>query len=326
MNKSLSAIAIAVAVVAIAGCTTPPPPPTARRTVGLSLKEAEAIVAAFEAKQVAPQKAMAATDVATALAVLKADRLDAFPGAVAFLAKQEGYDALALRAQLELAWGEAELTVAEVLAQTASQLEQNLRGQELRKNPSAADKASIAAESERIALYRETDEALRLLAAEHVGLGAEDAGVVITQKPDDYVGYRIAADAARMRNHWTEFTENVKKVEAAKPDSNGLKFLRGVEAYMRDGDSREAAGHFREALAGDPAFVRAQAQLVLVAANIFDQYKELQALKAMAPDHQIVRWAGPGIEQAHAAAKERQQAIQNAVNSRPTAATNPLAR
>jgi len=257
---------------------------------------------------------------------LKADRLDAFPGAVAFLAKQEGYDALALRAQLELAWGEAELTVAEVLAQTASQLEQNLRGQELRKNPSAADKASIAAESERIALYRETDEALRLLAAEHVGLGAEDAGVVITQKPDDYVGYRIAADAARMRNHWTEFTENVKKVEAAKPDSNGLKFLRGVEAYMRDGDSREAAGHFREALAGDPAFVRAQAQLVLVAANIFDQYKELQALKAMAPDHQIVRWAGPGIEQAHAAAKERQQAIQNAVNSRPTAATNPLAR
>lgn len=325
MNKIFIVAAI---VAAVAGCTTPAPAAqSGRRTVGLSLKEAQAIVDAFESKQVAPQKAMATpTDVTGALAVLKADRIDAFPGAVAFLSKQEGYDALALRAQIELAWGEAELTVAEVLAQTASQLEQNLRGWEVRKNLTADDKAKIEAEAERIALYRETDEALRLLAAEHVGIGAEDADKAIGQKPDDYVGYRIAADAARLRNHWTEFTDNVKKVEAAKPDSNGLKFLRGVEAYMRDGDAREAAGHFREALAGDPEFVRAQAQLVLVSANIFEQHKELLALKALAPDHQIVRWAGPGIENAWAAAKERQEAIQNAANLRPTAPANPLAK
>lgn len=324
MIKALSAVAV---VAALAACSTPQAAPqnSGRRTVGLSLKEAQGIVAAFEAKQVAPQKAIGApADTKAALEVLKTDRIDAFPAAVDYLGKQEGYDALALKAQIELAWGEAELTVAEVLAQTASTLEQNLRGWEVRKNLSEADQQKIAAERDRIAIYRETDEALRLLAAEHVGQGAEDADKAIGQKPDDYVGYRIAADAARLRNQWPEFTENVKKVEAQNPDSNGLKFLRGVEAYMRDGDAHEAATHFRDALAGDPAFVRAQAQLVLVAPNIFEQHKELLALKAMAPDHQIVRWAGPGIENAFAAAKERQQAIQNAINARPTTATNPL--
>lgn len=323
MKKLLSAVALAAALV---GCTTSSPPETAsRRTVGLSLKEAQALVVAFEQKQVAPQKAIAApTDVAAALEILKSDRIDAFPGAVAFLKDKEGYDALALKAQLELAWGEAELTVAEVMAQTASKLEHDLRGYEARRNLSDADKSRIAADRERIALYRETDEALRLLAAEHVGDGADDAAKVIAQKPDDYVGYRIAADAARLRNHWSEFTEMVKKVEAAKPDSNGLKFLRGVEAYMRDGDASEASKHFKDALSGDPGFVRAQAQLVLVSANIFAQHTELQALKAIAPDHQIVRWAGPGIEAAHEAAKERQMAIQSALSNRPTSPTNTL--
>ncbi len=332
MTKLFARLSLAVAVstfaAAVVGCASAQPTAqgsSGRRTVGLSLKEAQQIVAGFESKQVPPQKAVGVPgDTKAALEILKSDRIDAFPAAVAWLGKQEGYDALALKAQVELAWGEAELTVAEVLSHTASQLEQNLRGWEVRKSLSDADKAKIQAERERIAVYRETDEALRLLAAEHVGQGAEDAEKAIGQKPDDYVGYRIAADAARLRNQWPEFTANVKKVEAQNPDSNGLKFLRGVEAYMRDGDSREAATHFRDALAGDPAFVRAQAQLVLVSPNIFEQHKELMALQGMAPDHQIVRWAGPGIENAHTAAKERQAAIQQAITNRPNAATNTI--
>ncbi|MDP2343400.1 MAG: hypothetical protein Q8O67_20750 [Deltaproteobacteria bacterium] len=330
--KKLAALALvsAVVVVALTSCTTPPATPdTSRRSTGLTLAEAKTVVTAFESRQVAPQKAIAASaDLKAALDVLKTDRIDAFPATVGWLETQSGYDALALKAQILLAWGEAELTVAEVMAQTATQLEQNLRGWEVRKNLSDADKKKIASEKERIDIYRETDEALRLLAAEHVGQGAEDADKVIGEKPGDYVGYRIAADAARLRNQWTDFTANVAKVEAAKPDSNGLKFLRGVEAYMRDGDAREAAQHFREALAADPEFVRAQAQLVLVAPNVFEQHKELMSLKKIAPDHQIVRWAGPGIELAHTAARERQQAIQNAITSRPSggttnSATNP---
>ena len=71
---------------------------------------------------------------------------------------------------------------------------------------------------------------------------------------------------------------------------------------------------------------RAQAQLVLVAPNVFEQHKELLALKAIAPDHQIVRWAGPGIENAWASARERQQAIQQAVGAAPSSSTDALER
>ena len=304
--------------------TTPKAAASTLRTAGLTLAEAQVVVDFFESQQVAPQRSLGTPgDLQGALLVLKSDRIDGFPAAVTFLGSQEGFDALALKAQIELVWGEAELTVAEVLAQTATALEKNLRGFEQRKHLSVDDSTKVNGERARILSYRKTDEALRLLAAEHVGHGAEDADRVIAEKPGDYIGYRIAADAARLRNEWPEFTANVDKVEAAKPDSNGLKFLRGVEAYMRDGDAREAAQHFRDALLGDPSFVRAQAQLVLVAANVFEQHKELLKLKELAPDHQIVRWAGPGIELAHTAARARQLAIQNAIRSRSGPGTTP---
>jgi len=321
------ALALALALSLVDGCASAPPAgaPVFRRNVGLTEEQAQAIVAAFEARQVAPGKALAPpTDLKAALEALKTDRIDGFPASVAFLQTQTGYEATSLTAQTLLAWGEAELVVAEVLARTAALLEQDVRAVELRRRKTDADKKWLAEERARIDLFRETDEALRILAAEHVAGGAELAEKAVAEKPSDYVGYRIAADAARLRNDWATFTDSVTKVQAANPDSNGLRFLRGVEAFSRDGDAREAGQHFREALQHDPNFVRAQAQLVLVAPTVFDQHKELQALKAVAPDHQIVRWAGPGIEAAHAGAIERQRTIQNAITNRPQAPTNSI--
>jgi hypothetical protein len=325
--KKLPAALAALALSLPVGCasTTPAAEAPYRRNAGMTEEQAQTLVAAFEKRQVAPGKAIAApTDLKSALDVLKADRIDAFPASVAFLKSQSGYDALSLTAQTLLAWGEAELVVAEVLARTAGLIEQDVRAVELRRRKTDADKKFIADERARIDLFRETDEALRILAAEHVASGAELAEKAVAEKPTDYVGYRIAADAARLRNDWPTFTDNVTRVQAANPDSNGLRFLRGVEAFSRDGHAREAATHFREALQHDPVFVRAQAQLVLVAPNIFEQHKELMALKAMAADHQLVRWAGPGIEAAHAAAIERQRAIQNAITNRPQSLTNAI--
>jgi tetratricopeptide (TPR) repeat protein len=282
----------------------------------MSLREATALVESFESKQVpASRKPPAPTTMEESLAVLKSDRLDLFPGSVAFLSSQTTPEATALKAQTLLAWGEAELTVAEVLATTADRLDQNVRALQVRKL-SEADSAKLDAERARVQLYRDTDQALRLLAAEHVAAGVEDAQKIIDAKPDDYVGYRISADAHRLRNEWKEFSDDVAKVEEKNPDSNGLIFLRGVAAQMRDGDANEAIKLYRQALENDPQFVRAQAQLVLVQTNVFEQKKELEKLKAIAPDHQIVRWAGPGIEQAFEEAQERQAAIQNALGGR----------
>lgn len=283
----------------------------------MSLREATKLVETFEARQVpAQQKPGAPASVQDAVSALKADRLDLFQGAASYLASQSSPEAQALHAQILLAWGEAELTVAEVLANTADRLDEGVRALQVRR-PSEADAAKLESEQARVQLYRDTDQALRLLAAEHVAAGVEEAQKVIAAKPDDYTGYRIAADAHRLRNEWKEFSEMVAKVEEKNPDSNGLIFLRGVAAQMRDGDAKEAAKFYREALEKDPGFIRAQAQLVLVQKNVFEQKTELDKLKVIAPDHQIVRWAGPGIQQAYEDAVQRQAAVQNALQGRP---------
>lgn len=311
-------VGVAVAV----ACATATP---ARRA--LHLDEAKAMVQAFEATLVPPSRVVPVEPGAPgALAALKSDRLDAFPGAVERLTSAPDADldieTLALRAQLLLAWGEAELTVAEVLARTALSLETTVRALELRRKPSADEAVMLTSARERIAHYRDIDEALRLLAAEHVDEGHRAAEQVIGLAPDNYVGYRVAADAARLRHQWSRFGELVARIEAHNPDSNGLRFLRGVAAWMRDGDAVAAAGHFRSALQADPAFLRAQAQLVLVAPTIIDQHAELQSLKAMSPDHQLVRWAGPGIEAAWQAAIERQKQIDAAMGA-PSSSSPP---
>lgn len=298
-------------------------PATQPRRVGLSLAEATALVQAFEAKQVPAQKKLPApTSMAEALAVLKSDRIDAFPDAVAWLSGQPGAEAQALKAQILLAWGEAELTVAEVLADTAVRLDDGVKSLQLRKSTPEV-KALIDGERARVQLYRDTDEALRMLAAEHVAAGVDEAAKYVKDKPDDYVGYRVAADAHRLRDEWQEFAANVAKVEERNPESNGLVFLRGVAAEFRDDDPTEAIKLFKQAVATDPQFIRAQAQLVLVTPSIFEQYKELQKLRELAPDHQLVRWAGPGIEDAHKHAITRQQNIQNTLNLRPTGPVRP---
>ena len=296
----------------VSACATSQPAQdvAASRTVGLSMGEAVAIVQGFEANLGAVQAAAPPiTDMAGALAVLKADRLDQFPSSVAWLAAQEGDEALAVKAQTLLAWGEAELTVGAILSETANALEHDLRAAALKK-------LDTAALHKRITMYRDTDQALRILAAEHVAQGFDDAQKLITKNPNDYRGFRIAADAYRLRNDWKDFNEMVQKVEAANPESNGLLFLKGVQAYLKDGDAAAASNQFRTALKNDPQFVRAQVQLVLVAPSLGQRYDELQALKKLSPDHQLVRWAGPGIEEAWASMQARMKAIQTVATNR----------
>jgi hypothetical protein len=221
MRSSLLRLLTALLVAAVVACTTTPPP---RR--GLHLDEARALVAAFEASLVPPQQVVQLEPgKAGALAALKTDRLDAFPTAVEQLGPAGGeldLESQALRAQLHLAWGEAELTVAEVLARTALSLETTVRALEVRKTENTDELAMLQRARERITHYREVDEALRLLAAEHVDMGHREAEQIIERDPDNYLGYRVAADAARLRHQWQRFGDLLTRIEAHNPDSNGL--------------------------------------------------------------------------------------------------------
>ena len=271
----------------------------------LTLTSAAEIVANFE-RSLVPTRARLAPPASDEdiLAVLKADRLDAFADAIAFLKGRDDVEGLAFRAQLLLAEAEAELVLAELLARTAARLDDASSVMMVRSATSplnAAEREQLVSLQEQVQHYRETDEALRLLAVEHVSKGHRAAEKLMEAHPDSYLGYRIAADAARLRNQWPRFEEYVRLVEARNPESNGLRFLRGTQAWGQNGDAVAAGAFFREALAHDGEFVRAQAQLVLVTVSLKEQHEALQALRRLSPDHQVVRWAGPGIEAAVAA-------------------------
>ncbi len=262
--------------------------------------QANEIVAAFEAQQALASKPLPApTTSEEALALLKSDRLDAFAAVVAFIDARAGakrddatvYADISLTAQVQLAWGEAELMVAEILARNATALEASVL---VREHAGATDVA-LATDRALVADWRRTDEALRLLAVDHVATGARNADGAVGLRPDDYMGYRVAADAARLTNRWSRFEEFVARVEAVQPDSNGLRFLRGVQAWSQQSDAEVAVFQLRDAVDHDPDFIRALAWIVVVSPRGAAQQAALRDLAAASPDHQIVRWAGPGI-------------------------------
>jgi len=315
-RRSLAAVLAAVPLLGgpLTACvtSTAPAAKVQPRTVGLTLDEAKAIVAEFESKQLELSKAdplrePKSTD--DVLKILKADQIDLFPAGIAFAAKQQGdVKAEALHAQIELAWGEALQILADVFVDASGQMKAALRSMEMRaatgvlseKLQARFDKLKeVSAKSDLVA------EALTKLAAEHVGAGARLAQDLIKKLPDDYVGYRVAADYYRLRSEWDVFDTMVAKIESTNPDSNGLVFLRAAALLHRDQEPAKAAELFRKALVTDPRFVRAQAQLVLSGQSVKETFREYQALRALNPNHQIVVWAGEAIITAFEAQRPR---------------------
>jgi predicted Zn-dependent protease len=138
------------------------------------------------------------------------------------------------------------------------------------------------------------------VAAEHVAKGAVLARRLIASAPDDYVGYRLAADYYRMRGNWSQFDEMLKKLETKNPTSNGLVFLRAMDEIQRAGRTASGQELLRQALQKDPKFVRAQSELVMAAGSLDERVKELKALEKLNPRHQLVLWVGPVLDAAYA--------------------------
>jgi len=146
------------------------------------------------------------------------------------------------------------------------------------------------------AAMTEVSEALMAMAEHRYAIGKALAEKVIAAAPDSYLGYRVAADYHRLQHQWEAFDQMVAKIEATNPDSNGLLFLRGAAAAQRDFDFRAASEFYRQALQRDPQFIRAQMALMLGQSEIAAVHAELQKLKALNPDHYLVRWTGAAIE------------------------------
>lgn len=304
-------VAAVCLMMALAGCRTAAPAQAARRPVGLTIEEARELVADLEARQAAEsvgEPLCEPKSLDDVLEILKRDQIDLFPKGIAYASKQEGARAEALRAQIELAWGEAQSILAEVFADTSGQLDRAVRALEIR----VASGEATSRQQDRLLALAELSvrstvlaEALNRLAAEHVGAGARLAKELIARNPSDYLGYRVAADYYRLREDWPAFETLLRKIEETNPDSNGLVFLRGAAALGRDRNPEEAQKQLRLALEKDPKFTRAQAQLVLSKTGARDTYAEYQRLRALNPHHQIVIWAGEAITTAFEAQRAR---------------------
>ena len=213
-------------------------------------------------------------------AILKRDNLGLFQLGVLKASEYETPRSMALRAQIELAWGEAQDVLAEMFLKTATVcqslarvVEDDSKSRDLRKTMA-------------VSLMRAG--ALNRVSQMHVENGTNLALHLLETAKDDYVGYRIAADYLRMNRSWAEFDQTIEKIKELNPDSNGLRFQQAVSAKVRDRDFESARKFLNEALERDPDFVRARIQLMMVQASIADTSAQLKLLTEISPKHQLV--------------------------------------
>jgi tetratricopeptide (TPR) repeat protein len=295
-------IGCAIALVACAGNQSAVGNSVSR--AGLSVADANRIIAAFQdAQKGADASTVEVKSLDDVLSVLKSDNIDNFPAAAKFLAGQQSNEALALSAQLQLAWGEAQQILGELLSRAEQNLNrqrQKLEGKEISGSGLKEDDLKTLEQLQKtLGQIDQVVLSLERVARQHFTEGGALARQLIEKAPTDYHGYRVIADYYHLIGDWENFDKAIAQLEATNASSIGLLFARGMEQLDRFGDTRKAADFFKKALERDPDFMRAEVQLLLLQQDIPDAYRQYQALMKRSPQHQIVRWAGPVITRSY---------------------------
>ncbi len=251
------------------------------------------------------------TSMAQVLEIIRGDRLPEFEEARRFASGRQGPEALTLRSYLDLSYAGALLTAASILderrRQGLTELRQLNQARPL-EDPNSAEKDQqrIAALKAKTADLRKVVRALRVLSEEPLRSGADLAEQAIRQDPKAQLAYLARANYFRLRGRWLEFDQMMGFADAEPGNPPVRTFLRAMEAFERYVDPARCEQLLKETLAKSPDFVRAQANLVLVDQGAEEKYEELQRLKAMSPNHLVVRLAGPMIEGEYQTYKELQ--------------------
>lgn len=268
----------------------------------LTTAEANNIVNIFEGKAQLTDAAdplLAPKSLDEVLEILRRDEIRLFKNGVAFAKNEGSLRGKALAAQIELAWGENQHILADVLQKATWHIEEAQSLLERRVGRGiATDKEKLRLKQLKSTLgdTRDVARALNRLGDEHLQQGLALTKEVAGQAPDDYVSYRLLADYYRIQEDWPAFDKAVAKLQEKNPDSTGLMFARGLEAVHRENNWQKGAGFLRDALKKDPKFARAQAVLVVIQQDTQLAYKEFQALRAISPNHQLVALLGNAIQ------------------------------
>jgi hypothetical protein len=254
------------------------------------------------------------TSMAQVLEIIRGDRLPEFEEARRFAAGRQGAEALTLRAYLDLSYAGALMTAAWILERQQRQGLTELRQlQQSRPFLDAAaaekDKARAAKLQAKTADLRKVVRALRVLSEAPLRSGNDLAEQAIRQDPKAQLAYLANANYFRLRGQWLEFDRMMRYADEGGEDPPVRTFLRAMEAFERYVDPARCEKLLKETLAKRPDFVRAQANLVLVDEGSTAKYEELQRLKAMSPNHLVVRLAGPMIEEEYKTAQELEGAF-----------------
>lgn len=241
------------------------------------------------------------TSMAQVLEIIRGDRLPEYEEARRFAAGRQGAEALTLRAYLDLSYAGALMTAAWILEEERRQGLTELR---LLSEASPFTDSSTAQKDQehaaklktKTADLRKVVRALRVLSEGPLRSGADLAEQAIRQDPKAQLAYFANANYFRLRGHWLEFDRMMRYGEDGQQDPPIRTYLRAMEAFERYVDPARCETLLKETLAARPDFVRAQANLVLVDEGTQAKYDELQRLKAMSPNHLVVRLAGPMIE------------------------------
>jgi hypothetical protein len=171
------------------------------------------------------------------------------------------------------------------------------------------NQAKAAALNAKTADLRKVIRALRVLSEGPLVAGSDLAEQAIAQDPTAQLAYIANANYFRLRGNWLEFDRMMRYADEGEADPAVRTYLRAMEAFERYVDPARCDQLLRETLVKRPDLISAQANLVLVNEKIEAKYAELQRLKAVSPNHLVVRLAGPMIEEEYKTAKELQSAL-----------------
>jgi hypothetical protein len=309
-SSSLVLLPLAFAVFASTGCQSPTTLSTARapsqlsvsRASAMSVEEAEATLAALWAKPAASElndALHAPKTLADALAILRTDQVDLYGKAVEAAKADGSVKGMSVAAQLQLSWGDNFRVIAEVLELLGHELREEVRdlGRLVASGKGTAEDRARLDRLDALAFNQSAIiAALSRLAPEHVREGAAIAESLVKTAASDYEGYRVMADYHRMCGDWASFDAMVKEVEQRHPTSTGLLYLKAISDAERKGDFEGAIKGLRAAIAKQPSFVAAQAQIVFMTAGFGAKFDEFKKLQAMNPNHPLVTIAAPIFE------------------------------
>lgn len=322
MTALRTRFALGLGALALGACATTTEPAVARVVAGaqMSQLQADRVISAYHQRHDIRELTVEGDPLAQpkslddVLEILRRDQISLFPAGAKFAASQEGLRAKVLHAQIELSWGEGQRILSDLLFSATANMRETLHDLQHRDQAgklNEAEKKELTSTAEALSELDEIELALASKGAEHLAAGVALAKQIQASAPEDSHGYRLIADYARIEEDWPLFDQAISKVD---PASTGLLFLRGVEQVDRFGKRDKGIELFKQALAKDPKFTRAQVHLMLARANIGEAYAEYQKLRQMNPKHQIVMYAGEAISRAYGAWRTRMARTEQRIN------------